>query len=57
MSWRETITHLASAIVAAVGFWWRWSSPKKLWTVERWAVLAGTAFATLWNLYAAIWRP
>lgn len=54
---REAVTHFASAVVAAVAFWWRWSSPKKLWTPERWGVLAGTAFATVWNLYCAIWRP
>jgi hypothetical protein len=54
---RETVTHVASAVVAAVAFWWRWESPKKRWTKERWAVLGGTAFATLWNLYCAVWRP
>lgn len=53
---RDVVTHIASAGVAAVAFWWRWESTQKRWTKERFSVLAVTALAVLWNLYMAWWK-
>lgn len=51
---RETVTHLTAAFAAGATFWWRWESPQKRWTPERFAMLSATAAAALWNLYAAV---
>lgn len=52
---KEQITHAFAGGVAAVAFWWRWESTQKRWTPERFAVLAVTGLAALWNAYMT-WR-
>lgn len=51
---RETITHAVSALLAAAAFWWRLSSPQKLWTPERALFLAAAALSAAWNACVAM---
>lgn len=50
---KELVTHLVAAFLAVAAFWWRVSSPQKLWTPERATFLLASAVAALWNLYVA----